>query len=74
MTEAEPDHLHKFYARLSKLAEEEDDLTCNHSIDAAEENHQTKVGSHRKRASYAAGKSGQPSGRVFKPAAKAIKL
>jgi len=35
--------LHKFYVKLSDLAETEDDITCTHSIDAAEENHQGKI-------------------------------
>src|ERR1700754_3166514 len=43
LTEQELDQLHKFYVQLSDLAEEEDDLTCTHSIDAAEENHQSKL-------------------------------
>jgi len=42
LTEAELDQLTKFYVKLSKLAEQEDDITCTHSIDAAEENHTTK--------------------------------
>ena len=42
LTEKELDQLYKFYIKLAKLAEEEDDLTCTHSIDAAEDNHQTK--------------------------------
>ncbi|OKS86857.1 low affinity iron permease family protein [Mucilaginibacter polytrichastri] len=42
LTEAELDQLHKFYVRLSDLAEKEDDLTCTHSIDAAEENQKRK--------------------------------
>lgn len=47
LTEKELDHLHVFYAQLSKLAEKEDDLTCTHSIDAAEENQQRKSSSRR---------------------------
>jgi low affinity Fe/Cu permease len=43
LTEKELDQLHKFYVRLSALAEEEDDLTCTHSIDAADENHNSKL-------------------------------
>ena len=43
LTEIELDRLHKFYVQLSNLAEREDDLTCTHSIDAAEENHRTKI-------------------------------
>jgi len=42
ITEKELDQLHQFYVRLSALAEKEDDLTCTHSIDAAEENHSVK--------------------------------
>ncbi|MFD0792303.1 low affinity iron permease family protein [Mucilaginibacter litoreus] len=42
LTEKELDQLSKFYVRLSKLAEQEDDITCTHSIDAANENHNTK--------------------------------
>lgn len=47
LTEAELDHLYKFYIRLSDLAEKDDDLTKTHSIDAAEENHKDKSGSHK---------------------------
>nr|WP_183564955.1 low affinity iron permease family protein [Mucilaginibacter sp. SP1R1]MBB6151410.1 low affinity Fe/Cu permease [Mucilaginibacter sp. SP1R1] len=43
ITEKELDQLHKFYVQLSALAEEEDDITCTHSIDAATENHATKL-------------------------------
>lgn len=43
MNEKELDQLHKFYVQLSELAEREDDLTCTHSIDAAEENHNAKL-------------------------------
>jgi len=42
LTEAELDQLHKFYVKLSDLAEKEDDITCTHSIDAAEENQKRK--------------------------------
>ncbi|MEO3407615.1 low affinity iron permease family protein [Mucilaginibacter sp. CAU 1740] len=52
LTEEELDHLYKFYIRLSELAEKEDDLTCTHSIDAAEENNRTKSGHFRSRKSY----------------------
>ena len=52
LTERELDHLHKFYVQLSKLAEEEDDLTCTHSIDAAVENNNLKLDSFRSRHSY----------------------
>ena len=43
LTERELDQLHKFYVQLSDLAEREDDITCTHSIDAAEENHRMKL-------------------------------
>ena len=43
LNEVDLDQLHKFYVKLSDLAEKEDDLTCTHSIDAAEENHNTKI-------------------------------
>jgi low affinity Fe/Cu permease len=52
LTEIELDRLHRFYVQLSDLAEEEDDLTCTHSIDAAEENHQTKLKSFRNKTHY----------------------
>lgn len=52
LTEAELDHLHKFYEQLSILAEMEDDLTCTHSIDAATENHNNKVTGYRSTAHY----------------------
>jgi len=42
LTEAELDHLYKFYIRLSDLAEKDADLTATHSIDAAEENQKRK--------------------------------
>jgi low affinity Fe/Cu permease len=43
LTEKDLDHLHKFYAQLAKLAAKGDDLTCTHSIDAAEENNNMKM-------------------------------
>ncbi|SDD22369.1 Low affinity Fe/Cu permease [Mucilaginibacter pineti] len=43
LTEKELDLFHKFYVQLSELAEQEDDITCTHSIDAAEENHLSKL-------------------------------
>ncbi len=42
LTEKELDNLHRFYAQLSDMAEKENDITCTHSIDAAEENHRRK--------------------------------
>ena len=43
ITEKELDQLHKFYQQLAILAQKEDDITCTHSIDAAEENHTSKL-------------------------------
>jgi low affinity Fe/Cu permease len=42
LTEEELDRLHKFYVKLSDLAEKENDLTKTHSIDAAAENQRRK--------------------------------
>lgn len=44
LTEQELDKLHKFYKQLSEIAEREDDITCTHSIDAAEHNQKSKSG------------------------------
>jgi len=52
LTEKELDQLHKFYVQLSDLAEEEDDLTCTHSIDAAQENHNFKLSNHKTKKHY----------------------
>jgi low affinity Fe/Cu permease len=52
LTEKELDQLHKFYEQLSDLAEKEDDITCTHSIDAAEENHNLKLSSYRSKPHY----------------------
>ena len=52
LTEVELDQLHKFYVQLSDLAEKEDDLTCTHSIDAAEENHRLKLSSLQSKPHY----------------------
>jgi hypothetical protein len=52
LTEIELDHLHKFYVQLAKLAEQEDDLTCTHSIDAAHENNKNKLDNFKLRNSY----------------------
>ncbi|NCD68359.1 low affinity iron permease family protein [Mucilaginibacter agri] len=48
LTEEELDRIHKFYIRLSALAEKENDITCTHSIDAAEENQSLKSSRHSK--------------------------
>jgi low affinity Fe/Cu permease len=42
MTEEELDKLHKFYERLSDLAEKEDNIHTSHSIDTAEKVDQIK--------------------------------
>src|SRR6201995_4623666 len=52
LTEEELNHLHKFYVELSELAEEEDDLTCTHSIDAARENHNFKLSNFKSKSHY----------------------
>jgi low affinity Fe/Cu permease len=53
LSENDLDQLHKFYVKLSDLAEKEDDLTCTHSIDAAEENHNTKLSGYKTKPHYA---------------------
>src|ERR1700743_1151879 len=53
LNEAELDQLHKCDEQLSDLAEKEDDITCTHSIDAAEENHNLKLSSYRSKPHYA---------------------
>lgn len=47
LTEEELDQLHKFYVKLSDLAEKEDDIHNSHSIDAAEENNVEKTTTQR---------------------------
>ena len=49
LTEAERDHLYKFYIRLSDLAQKDSDLTATHSIDAAEENQKRKSTRYQKK-------------------------
>lgn len=49
LTEAELDHLYKFYIHLAKLAQKESDLTKTHSIDAAEENQHLKATRYKKK-------------------------
>lgn len=53
LSENDLDQLHKFYVKLSDLAEKEDDLTCTHSIDAAEENHNSKLTGFKSKPHYA---------------------
>ena len=52
LSEKELDQLHKFYVQLSDLAEEEDDITCTHSIDAARENHNQKLSTYKTKPHY----------------------
>jgi low affinity Fe/Cu permease len=52
LNEQELDNLHKFYEELSDLAEEEDDILCTHSIDAAKENHTAKLTSFKSKPHY----------------------
>jgi low affinity Fe/Cu permease len=52
LSEKELDQLHKFYVQLSDLAEEEDDITCTHSIDAANENHKLKLSNYKTKPHY----------------------
>jgi low affinity Fe/Cu permease len=52
LTEDELDQFHKFYVYLSDLAEKEEDITCTHSIDAANELHLLKLGTYQTRKSY----------------------
>ncbi len=52
LSEEELDHLYAFYIKLAQLAEKEHDITCTHSIDAAEENNSNKAGHFKKRKSY----------------------
>ncbi|WP_394678858.1 low affinity iron permease family protein [uncultured Sphingobacterium sp.] len=54
LSEEELDQLAKFYAHVAKLALQEGDLTCTHSIDAAKENHAFKMKARKERhdASY----------------------
>jgi low affinity Fe/Cu permease len=61
LTEEELDHLHRFYVQLSDLAEKEDDITCTHSIDAANENHNIKQSSHKAKPHYQNAKSKKDS-------------
>ena len=47
LTEKELDDLHKFYEKLSALAQNDYDLHQSHSIDAAENNHEHKMRNRR---------------------------
>lgn len=43
LTEKELDKLHRYYQKLSELAQEDTNLHQSHSIDAAEDNHEHKM-------------------------------
>lgn len=43
LSERELDQLHKFYAILAKLAKDEADIHCSHSIDVAHELNERKI-------------------------------
>lgn len=47
LTEKELDKLHRYYQKLSDLAEEDTDIHQSHSIDAAEDNHEHKMRNRR---------------------------
>ena len=49
LTEEELNVLHKFYQKLSDVAEDDQDIHNSHSIDAAEELQKKKAGSHTKK-------------------------
>ncbi|MFD2864422.1 low affinity iron permease family protein [Mucilaginibacter antarcticus] len=66
LTETELDQLHKFYVQLSDLAEEEDDLTRTHSIDAAEENHNFKLSNNKTKKHYTDARNKKDSGKPNK--------
>ncbi len=72
MTEEELDRLHKFYEKLSDLAEKEDDIHTSHSIDTAEKVDQikrAKKGSSVKKI----GLTGEKAGSASDPAVKSKK-
>ena len=43
LTEKELDKLHKYYEKLSELAEQDNNIHLSHSIDATEDNHEHKL-------------------------------
>ena len=43
LTEKELDRLHRYYEKLSELAQKDNDLHISHSIDAAEDNQEVKM-------------------------------
>lgn len=53
LTPVELDTLKNFYIKLSKLAEKEDDISCTHTIEEAEDLHMEKTQSSRNRTAKA---------------------
>ncbi len=51
LSEQEIEQIHKYYVRLSDLAENEDNIGCTHTIDAANFNHHNKAARNRDRES-----------------------
>lgn len=49
LTPKELDTLKSFYIKLSELAEKEDDISCTHTIEEAQELHQEKSKTRRKK-------------------------
>lgn len=43
LTEKELDKLHKYYEKLSELAQKDNNIPLSHSIDATEDNHEHKL-------------------------------
>lgn len=58
LTEDELDKLHKYYTKLSDLAQKENNIHRSHSIDAAEDLHQKKKNMHLTKISQSADKNG----------------
>lgn len=66
MTEEELDKLHRFYERLSDLAEKEDDIHTSHSIDAADKINSLKQARKKEITNSESSKSSKPNA-VSKP-------
>ncbi|RYY32300.1 MAG: low affinity iron permease family protein [Sphingobacteriaceae bacterium] len=66
LSEDELNNLHKFYEELSDLAEEEDDIHCTHSIDAAMENHSSKLKSNKIKPHYQNARNSKNHGKQSK--------
>jgi len=49
LSENDLDQLHLYYEKLSEFAEEDEDIHCSHSIDAAERNEDRKYNQFKKR-------------------------